>query len=81
MEAKTIHEVVNKLTGNINPAGATHIDRDRKENLETFIEVFRMMHKQIDDIAYEYKDSYEHSIKEMVALADKQLDDMGIPKN
>ena len=38
------------------------------------------MHTQIDDIAYYYKDRYEHSVKEMVKLCNDKLDKLGIPK-
>jgi hypothetical protein len=35
----TVHEVVKKLIGPINPAGAEHIDAKRFENLEAMIDL------------------------------------------
>lgn len=78
MNSEQIYEVVEKLNGEVKPYGATHIDGARYENMKTFIEVFRKMHILIDNVATDYKDHHEHSIKEIVKLANNQLDDMGI---
>ncbi len=46
--------------------------------MKTFIVVFSKMHKVIDDIAYEYKDSPYGSAKKIGELCNKHLDSMGI---
>lgn len=43
----TVHEVVKKLIGPINPAGATHIDDKRFENLEAMIDLTEAL---LDDL-------------------------------
>jgi hypothetical protein len=78
MNAEQILEVINTLVGSIQPAGATHIDDKRTENLKIYLEIWEKMHIEIDDIAFRYQDSYEHSIKEMVKLCNDQLDKAGI---
>lgn len=78
MEAEQIYEVVTKLVGNIRPHGCSQRDRESNENLKKFIDVFSKMHKDIDDVAYDFKDSYESSVKEAANIANKHLDSMGI---
>lgn len=78
MEAEQIYEVVTKLVGNIRPQGCSQRDSESNKNLKTFIEVFAKMHQDIDDVAYDFKDSYEASVKEAVNIANKHLDSMGI---
>jgi len=78
MEAEQIYEVVTKLVGNIRPQGCSQRDSESNKNLNTFIAVFAKMHRDIDDIAYDFKDSYEASVKEASNIANKQLDSMGI---
>ena len=78
MNAEQVFEVIEKLIGSVEPYGATHIDSERKENMKTFIEVFDKMHQVIDDVAYKYGGRKEHSIKEIVKLANDHLDSIGI---
>jgi hypothetical protein len=80
MKAEQIYEVIKKLTGPIRPAVDAAMDGERLRNLETFIEVFRNMHMDIDDISYEFKDSPYGSAKKAGLVAKAQLDDMGIPE-
>lgn len=78
MTAEDIFEVVTKLTGKVEPYADSAIDAQRHENMEKFINVFRMMHRVIDDVAYRYGDSPYASAKQIADLANEQLDDMGI---
>ncbi len=78
MEAEKIYEVVTKLVGNIRPQGCSRRDRESNENLKIFIEVFSKMYTDIDDVAYDFKDSYESSVKEAANIANKFLDSMKI---
>jgi len=78
MEAEQIYEVVTKLVGNIRPQGCSNRDSESNKNLKTFIEVFAKMHRDIDDVAYDFKDSYEASVKEAATIANNHLDSMGI---
>lgn len=78
MDAKQILEVIDKLVGGIEPAGATHIDSERADNLKTYLEIWDMMHTKIDDIVYYNQDRHENSVKNMVKLCNEQLDRVGI---
>ena len=80
MEAEQIYEVVTKLVGNIRPQGCSQKDSESNKNLKIFIEVFAKMHRDIDDVVYDFKDSYEASVKEAANIANKHLDSMGIEK-
>ena len=80
MEAEQIYEVVKKLIGNIRPQGCSNRDKESNENLKKFIEVFTAMHVDIDDVAYDFKDSHEASVKKAANIANKHLDTMGIEK-
>jgi len=66
-------EIVKKLVGNIQPAGASHTDKDRFENLKAMCELTNDLVAEIDRVAYENKDKAEHSIKEMAQYADNFL--------
>ena len=67
-----IKEIVQKLVGNITPAGESHLDTKRLENL-------KIMCGLIEDLVYEVnyvsrnKDRYESSMKVMGEYADKFL--------
>lgn len=67
-----IKEIVQKLVGSIVPAGESHLDTQRLENL-------KVMCGLIEDLVYEVnyvsrdKDRYESSMKVMGEYADKFL--------
>lgn len=65
-------EIVNKLVGNIQPSGMSHIDRDRFENLKEMCILVNMLVIEIDNVACQ-KDRHEHSIKEMGEYASNFL--------
>lgn len=70
-----IKEIVQKLVGSITPAGESHLDTKRLENL-------KVMCGLIEDLVYEVnyvardKDRYESSMKEMGVYAQKFLDNL-----
>ena len=73
-----IYEIIQKLIGKIRPVGESIEDAERLKNIKTFIQVFEKMHIEIDDIAYQYKDRHEVSIKAIADRCNKHLDSMGI---
>ena len=43
IDTMTVHEIVNKLIGNINPVGETNTDNDRFENLKAKCELVNLL--------------------------------------
>ena len=68
-----ITDVVKKLVGNIQPYGASHIDEERFENLKTMCKLVNELVAEIDSVAYENKDRYEFSMKQMADYASNFL--------
>ena len=70
-----IKEIVQKLVGSITPAGESHLDTQRLENL-------KVMCSLVEDLVYKInfvtrdKDRYEASMKEMGVYAQKFLDNL-----
>jgi len=60
----TYTEIVNKLVGNIEPVGDSHIDEKRFENLKTMCELVNNLVAEIDEVS-RCKNRVEHSMKEM----------------
>jgi len=56
MESEAVIEVIEKLVGDINPAGATHIDEKRFENLQVMCLVVDELLDRIEKVAIENKD-------------------------
>lgn len=74
MKNKLTHtEIVKKLIGNINPCGKTEIDKERLENLIEMCYLVDNLVCNIDAVAYNNKDSKEHSVKEMADYASNFL--------
>lgn len=71
MESQKIIEVIQKLVGNVNPAGAAHLDDERLKNLQTLIEVGEAVVNMIGDVAINNRKYPEGSIRKAVDLADK----------
>jgi hypothetical protein len=74
----TNYDVVKKLIGNVRPQGDASIDYKIIENLKALIELHSEIHKAINDVAYDFKDRYEGSIKMCQQEASKYLDSLGI---
>lgn len=56
-------EIVKKLIGEIQPAGASHIDTERFENLKAMCELVNNLVDEIETVSFENKDRQEHSTK------------------
>ena len=74
----TNYDVVKKLIGEINPVGESNEDNKRFENLKAMCELLNEIHTAVDNVAYEYRDRQEFSIKRACDYAKNQLDHMGI---
>jgi hypothetical protein len=74
----TNYEVVKKLIGDVRPKGDASRDYKILENLKALIQLHSEIHKAIDDVAYDYKDSKEGTIKMCQQEASKYLDSLGI---
>lgn len=68
----THKEIVEKLVGNIQPYGATHIDEKRFENLKVMCELVNDLVYEIDKVA-QAESRQEHSMKEMGKYASNFL--------
>jgi hypothetical protein len=66
-------EIVQKLIGNIQPLGDSSRDPERFENLKAMCELVNNLVTAIDDVAYQYSESHEYSVKEMGQYADNFL--------
>lgn len=56
-------DIVNKLIGNIEPIGDTSVDEERFENLKAYCELINEMVTQVDDVAYNNRNSNLASVK------------------
>lgn len=73
MKEVEIIKVIEKLIGDIEPVADSSIDRQRKENLEKYFDVFWHMYTEIKWIANRHKDSPYSSQKELGQMCDKFL--------
>jgi len=74
----TIHEIVKKLIGAINPVGDTGMDNDRLENLKAMTRLINDLLVDIVIVATENKDRQEYSRKKAGEFANKFLDEIRI---
>lgn len=74
----TNYDVVKKLIGDVRPKGDASRDYEILENLRDLIELHSEIHRAIDDVAYDFKDRYEGSVKMCQQEASKYLDSLGI---
>ena len=56
-------DIINKLTGNIEPIGDTAIDEERFENLKAYCELINEMVKRVDDVVCNNWNSCLASVK------------------
>jgi hypothetical protein len=56
-------EIVNKLIGDINPVGSSHVDSERLENLKRMCTLVNELVAQIDEVATENHHRNEFSMK------------------
>jgi hypothetical protein len=62
-------DIVNKLIGPIKPIGSSSEDEIRFKNLKELCHLANLIIIEIDSVAYENKDRYEHSMKIMAEYA------------
>lgn len=72
MSEFTLHEVVERLVGKIEPYGDTNIDGKRAGNLVVHINLIGYMIDDLLEVA-EYKDRPEYSMKSMGERAYREL--------
>ena len=74
----TNYDVVKKLIGDVRPKGDASRDYQILENLKALIELHSEIHKAIDDVAYDFKDDKQASVKMCCDEANKYIDSLGI---
>jgi len=74
----TNYDVVKKLIGDVRPKGDASRDYQILENLKALIELHAEIHKAIDDVAYDFKDDKQSSVKMCCEEASKYIDSLGI---
>lgn len=74
----TNFDVVKKLIGNVRPKGDASRDYEILENLKVLCELHAEIHKAIDDVVYDFRNSNEGSVKMCCEHASKYIDSLGI---
>ena len=74
----TNYDVVKKLIGEVRPKGDASKDYQILEKLKALIELHSQIHKAINDIAYDYEDDKQGTVKMCSNKALKYLDSLGI---
>ena len=70
-----IEDIVKKLIGEISPLGCSRRDEDRLNNLRKYLTLIEVL---LAEVAYvsTYRDSHEHSVKEIGMTAYKFLEEI-----
>ncbi len=68
-----VYDIVCKLIGPIEPVGDSGIDSRRLENLSEMTGLVDALLTDIDDVAHDFKDRHEDSLKQASKHADKFL--------
>ena len=66
-----LYKAIKMLTGDIKPKGCARRDEEILQNMTNLCGVVENLLTDIDDVAYSNRDSHEHSVKEVVKVADK----------
>lgn len=74
----TNYDIVKKLIGDVRPKGDASRDYEILENLKELIKLHAEIHKVIDDIAYDFKNDEQGTVKMCCDEANKYLDSLGI---
>ena len=74
----TNYEIVKRLIGNVRPLGDASRDSEILDNLKELCKLHAEIHKAIDDIAYDFKDDKQGSVKACCDYANNYLDSLGI---
>lgn len=73
MKPETIYEVIEKITGQIRPIGASHVDSERLDNLDTMCKVVTLMIADIKKMVDDHKDAHEFSVRVAVKAGEEFL--------
>lgn len=76
----TTYDVVKKLIGDVRPKGDSSVDYKILENLKELCKLHAEIHKAIDEVAYDFRDDKQGSVKMCCDEATKYLDTLGIEK-
>lgn len=63
-ETMTLHELVKKLIGPVHPAGESHTDKDRLENLKKLTDLTYWLMADIAEVSLHNRKRYEASMKQ-----------------
>lgn len=74
----TNYDVVKKLIGKIRPVGDASIDPQRFENLIAMCQLMDKIYTAIDDVAYDFKNDKQGSVKNACDYANAYLNKLGI---
>jgi len=75
----THYEIVKKLIGNIRPLGDASQDEKRFENLKAMCTLANLIIAGIDAVGYDFRNSYEGSVRKAADYAKKFLtEEIGI---
>lgn len=74
----TNFDVVKKLIGDVRPKGDASRDAEILDNLKALCELHAEIHKAIDDVAYDFRNDKQASIKACCDYANKYIDSLGI---
>lgn len=74
----TNYDVVKKLIGDVRPKGDASRDYQILENLKALCELHAEIHKAIDDVAYDFRDDKQGTVKAVCDYATKYIDSIGI---
>lgn len=69
----TNFDVVKKLIGEIRPVGETNEDNKRFENLQAMCKLMDEIDTEIKNVAWDFRNRNEYSIKKAVEYADNFL--------
>jgi hypothetical protein len=73
----TNYDVVKKLIGAIRPVGETNTDNERFENLKEMCKLMDEIDTAIKEVAWDFRNSKEFSIKRAVEYADNFMKTVG----
>jgi hypothetical protein len=73
-----VYDVVMKLVGPVRPVGETDEDNRRYENLKNLTQLMDLIHTEIDEISYLYRNDPRFSVKRAGEHCNKFLTKMGI---
>lgn len=74
----TNYDVVKKLIGEIRPIGETRADDERFENLKAMCKLMDEIDTAIKEVAWEYRNRNEYSVKRAFEYADNFFKTSGI---